>query len=70
LLHALSAKRFGVALAFDRSVCGKHVLAIEREFEMGRPSRMVLGFKVRDETLRFASIGGSAVIFSSGALTL
>jgi predicted PhzF superfamily epimerase YddE/YHI9 len=69
LLQALSAKRFGVALAFDRSADGKHVLAIEQEFEMERPSRMVPGFKVRGETLRFASIGGLAVIVSSGALT-
>ena len=37
---------------------------------MGRPSRIVLGFDVEDGALRSASVGGSAVIVSSGALDL
>ncbi len=60
----------GVAVAFDRPQDGEHVLVIEQGFEMGRPSRIVLGFEVRDAALRSASIGGSAVIVASGALDL
>ena len=60
----------GVALAFERPPDGEHVLVIEQGFEMGRPSRIVLGFEVRDAELRSASIGGSAVIVASGALDL
>jgi trans-2,3-dihydro-3-hydroxyanthranilate isomerase len=60
----------GVTLAFDRPQDGEHVLAIEQGLEMGRASRIVLGFEVRDAILRSAWIGGSAVIVSSGALDL
>ena len=60
----------GVALAFDRPPDGEHVLVIEQGIEMGRASRIVLGFEVRSALLRSASIGGSAVIVSSGALEL
>jgi predicted PhzF superfamily epimerase YddE/YHI9 len=37
---------------------------------MGRPSLIALGFVVEGGTLRSASIGGAAVIVSSGALDL
>ena len=37
---------------------------------MGRGSRIVLGFNVRGAALQSASIGGSAVIVSSGVLDL
>ncbi len=60
----------GVTLAFDRPQDGEHVLTIEQGLEMGRASLIVLGFEVRDAALRSASIGGSAVIVSSGALDL
>ncbi len=60
----------GVAVAFERPPDGEHVLVIEQGFEMGRPSRIVLGFEVRDAALRSASIGGSAVIVATGALDL
>jgi trans-2,3-dihydro-3-hydroxyanthranilate isomerase len=60
----------GVALAFDRPSDGQHVLSIEQGFEMGRPSLIALGFEVEGGLLRSASIGGSAVIVSSGALDL
>ena len=60
----------GVALAYDRPSDGEHVLILEQGFEMGRPSRIVLGFDVRDGALRSASIGGSAVIVSSGEMDL
>jgi trans-2,3-dihydro-3-hydroxyanthranilate isomerase len=60
----------GVVFAFDRPGDGEHVLTIEQGFEMGRPSRIVLGFEVEDGALRLASIGGSVVIVSNGALDL
>lgn len=60
----------GVALAFDRPSDGEHVLIIEQGFEMGRPSRIVLGFEVKGAVLRSASIGGTAVIVSTGSLDL
>ena len=60
----------GVALAFDRPGDGDHRLTIEQGFEMGRPSLITLGFAVDGGALRSASIGGSAVIVSSGALDL
>ena len=60
----------GVALAFDRPPDGEHVVTIEQGIEMGRASRIALGFEVRQGALRSASIGGSAVIVSSGALDL
>jgi trans-2,3-dihydro-3-hydroxyanthranilate isomerase len=60
----------GVALAFDRPGDGEHMLMIEQGFEMGRPSRITLGFEVEGGQLRSASIGGSAVIVASGALDL
>ncbi|HKN30198.1 MAG TPA: PhzF family phenazine biosynthesis protein [Roseiarcus sp.] len=60
----------GVTVAFDRPSDGEHVLAIEQGFEMGRPSLIALGLEVEGGELRSASIGGSAVIVSSGALEL
>ena len=60
----------GVALAFDRPRDGDHRLTIEQGFEMGRPSLIALGFVVESGALSSASIGGSAVIVSSGALDL
>ena len=60
----------GVALAHDRPAAGEHVLTIEQGFEMGRPSFIALGFEVEAGALRSATIGGSAVIVSSGSLDL
>ncbi len=60
----------GVELAFDRPEDGRHVLTIEQGYEMGRPSRIALGLEVEGGCLRSASIGGSAIIVSSGALEL
>jgi trans-2,3-dihydro-3-hydroxyanthranilate isomerase len=60
----------GVALAFDRPEDGDQRLIIEQGFEMGRRSLIALGFAVDGGILRSASIGGSAVIISSGALDL
>ncbi len=60
----------GVVSAFDDPADGEHVLRIEQGFEMGRPSRILLGIGIERSALRSASIGGSAVIVSSGALDL
>jgi len=60
----------GVALAFESPSDGEHVLTIEQGFEMGRQSFIALGFEVEGGELRSASIGGSAVLVSSGALDL
>jgi trans-2,3-dihydro-3-hydroxyanthranilate isomerase len=60
----------GVTVAFDRPSDGERVLTIEQGYEMGRPSLIALGFEVEGGELRSASIGGSAVIVSSGALEL
>ncbi len=60
----------GVTTAFDRPADGGHVLTIEQGFEMGRPSLIALGIEIEGGELRSASIGGSAVIVSSGALDL
>jgi trans-2,3-dihydro-3-hydroxyanthranilate isomerase len=60
----------GVVLAHDLPPDGEHVLTIEQGIEMGRPSFISLGFEVEAGALRSATIGGSAVIVSSGSLDL
>ena len=60
----------GVVLAFDRPPDGEHDLTLEQGFEMGRPSRIALRLRVEGGALRSASVGGSAVIVSTGALAL
>jgi len=60
----------GVVCAFDFPGDGERRLIIEQGFEMGRPSLIALSFAVEGGMLRSASIGGSAVIVSSGALDL
>ncbi len=67
---AAAAAFAGVTLAFDRRRDGRHVLTIEQGYEMGRPSRIALGLEIEQGDLRSASIGGSAVIVSSGVLEL
>jgi trans-2,3-dihydro-3-hydroxyanthranilate isomerase len=59
-----------VTVAFDQPGDGAHALTIEQGFEMGRPSLIALGLEVEGGELRSASIGGSTVIVSSGALEL
>ena len=56
--------------AFDRPPDGEHMLTIEQGFEMGRPSLIALGLVIEDGALASATIGGSVVIVSSGALDL
>ncbi len=60
----------GVPFAFDRPGDGKHRFMIEQGIEMGRPSLIALTFEVKKGALGAVSVGGSAVIVSSGALEL
>ncbi len=60
----------GVVQAFDRPPDGEHMLTIEQGFEMGRPSLIALGLVIEDGALASATIGGSVVLVSSGALDL
>ena len=60
----------GVALAYDAPADGEHAVLIEQGYEMGRPSLIALNFEVDGQELRAASIGGPAVIVSSGSLHL
>ncbi len=60
----------GVLQAFERPRDGEHMLTIEQGFEMGRPSLIALGLVIEKGALASATIGGSVVIVSSGALDL
>ena len=60
----------GVVMAFDKPADGEHMILIEQGVEMGRPSRISLGLEVEGGQLRSATVGGSAVIVSEGALRL
>ncbi|MGC2786846.1 MAG: PhzF family phenazine biosynthesis protein [Roseiarcus sp.] len=60
----------GVVKAFDRPRDGESMLTIEQGFEMGRPSLIALGLMIENGALASATIGGSVVIVSSGALDL
>ena len=60
----------GVVQAFDRPRDGESMLTIEQGFEMGRPSLIALGLVIENGALASATIGGSVVIVSSGALDL
>jgi trans-2,3-dihydro-3-hydroxyanthranilate isomerase len=60
----------GVVMQFERPGDGDHMFAIEQGLEMGRPSFISLGINVENGELRSATIGGSAVIVSNGAIDL
>ena len=60
----------GVVMAFERPGDGEHMFVLEQGLEMGRASFISLGIEVEDGKLRAATIGGSAVIISSGAIAL
>jgi trans-2,3-dihydro-3-hydroxyanthranilate isomerase len=60
----------GVVQIFDCPADGEHTLTIEQGFEMGRPSLIALGLTIEAGALTAATIGGSVVIVSSGALDL
>jgi trans-2,3-dihydro-3-hydroxyanthranilate isomerase len=60
----------GVVQTFDYPRDGESMLTVEQGFEMGRPSLIALGMVIENRTLISATIGGSVVIVSTGALDL
>jgi trans-2,3-dihydro-3-hydroxyanthranilate isomerase len=60
----------GIVMQFERPSDGDHMFVIEQGLEMGRPSFISLGIDVEHGALRSATIGGSAVIVSNGAIDL
>ncbi len=60
----------GVVMRFDKPGDGEHSLIIEQGYEMGRPSQITLGLSVEKGALTRATIGGTAVVISEGALRL
>jgi trans-2,3-dihydro-3-hydroxyanthranilate isomerase len=60
----------GVVMRFDRPADGEHSMVIEQGYEMGRPSQITLGLSVEGGRLTRATIGGSAIVISEGALRL
>lgn len=60
----------GAIMAFERPGDGEHLMVIEQGYEMGRPSQITLGLTVEGGRLTRATIGGSAIVVSEGALRL
>jgi trans-2,3-dihydro-3-hydroxyanthranilate isomerase len=60
----------GVIQQFDAPTDGTHKKIIEQGFEMGRPSLISLSFEVAAGRLSGARIGGSAVIVTSGSMSV
>ncbi len=58
----------GVVMACGHLRDGDHTLIIEQGFEMGRPSLITLGLEIEQGRLIEASIGGHAVMVSSGVI--
>lgn len=58
----------GLLAASGRYPDGEHTLRIEQGYEMGRPSLIELGLSLRGGKLISASIGGSAVVVTEGAI--
>jgi trans-2,3-dihydro-3-hydroxyanthranilate isomerase len=57
-----------VLMDAENRVDGHHKVRIDQGFEMGRPSRVDLGFTVKDGQLVEATIGGGAVVIAEGVL--
>ncbi|MFS8035653.1 PhzF family phenazine biosynthesis protein [Xanthobacter sp. AM11] len=57
-----------VLMDAENRVDGHHKVRIDQGFEMGRPSRVDLGFTVKGGQLIDASIGGNAVVVAEGVL--
>ncbi|MBB6308739.1 PhzF family phenazine biosynthesis protein [Xanthobacter tagetidis] len=57
-----------VLMDAENRVDGHHKVRIDQGFEMGRPSRLDLGFTVKDGQLVEATIGGGAVVIAEGVL--
>lgn len=59
-----------VLLDAENLVDGNHRVRIDQGFEMGRPSRVDLGFTVKGGQVTGATIGGGAVVVAEGVLHL
>ncbi len=59
-----------VLMDAEARVDAKHRVRIDQGFEMGRPSRINLGFTVKGGVVTEATIGGSAVVVAEGVLHL
>ncbi|OYZ61463.1 MAG: phenazine biosynthesis protein PhzF, partial [Rhizobiales bacterium 24-66-13] len=59
-----------VLLDAEARVEGNHKVRIDQGFEMGRPSRINLGFTVKGGHVVEATIGGTAVVVAEGVLHL
>lgn len=58
----------GVLMTFEPPAARSTTLAIEQGYEMGRPSRIVLGMEIEGGRLESATIGGDAVLVSEGTI--
>lgn len=59
-----------VLMDAEARVDGHHKVRIDQGFEMGRPSRIDLGFTVQRAEVKEATIGGGAVVIAEGVLHL
>lgn len=59
-----------VLMDAEARVDAKHRVRIDQGFEMGRPSRINLGFTVKGGAVTEATIGGAAVVVAEGVLHL
>lgn len=59
-----------VLLDAEARVDGHHRVRIDQGFEMGRPSRIDLGFRVAGGALAETTIGGGALVIAEGVLHL
>jgi len=59
-----------VLMDAEARVDGHHKVRIDQGFEMGRPSRIDLGFTVHRAEVKDATIGGGAVVIAEGVLHL
>jgi trans-2,3-dihydro-3-hydroxyanthranilate isomerase len=67
---AAAAAFAGVAHAFEAPEDGEHEFVIEQGFDMGRPSRIILGTTIASGRLAGVSVAGRAVGVLSGEIEL
>ncbi|MGU3495764.1 PhzF family phenazine biosynthesis protein [Xanthobacteraceae bacterium A53D] len=67
---AAAAALPAVLMDAETRIDAKHRVRIDQGVEMGRPSRINLGFTVKDGQVTQATIGGSAVVIAEGVLHL
>lgn len=57
-----------VLMDAEKLLDGHHTVRIDQGFEMGRPSRIDLGFTVKSGAIAETTIGGGAVVIAEGVL--